>query len=127
MAYDVSDHPLLETKGQQLYSKSPDAFEHQQAIAVQRLGLGPDTSYTAGQRLHLLRAITIQLNYQLDVPKTVIWMKQESSAQTKQNVTYRDGIPLVSPDAAAIVAETLTVEQVAATWGDITSVRRAVL
>lgn len=122
MAYDVSDHPLLGEKGKQLYAKNSDAFEQHQAVAIERLGLGPDTSYTFAQRQSLLRYIAIQVNWQLDVPKTAAWLKQESSSQTKQNLTYRDGIPLVSPEAALGIAEIIG----GGLWGSITSVRRAV-
>lgn len=126
MAYDVSDHPLLDLKATQLYAKSSDLFVEYEALAVQQLGLKSDTSYTDTQLLSLRRAIALQINWMLMVPASAAWVKQESSAHSKQNVTYRDGIPVVDPRAAAIVAEVIPIDEVADRWSSITSVRRAV-
>lgn len=126
MAYDVSEHPLLGVKGKQLVESALPEFEEQQAIAVQRLRLLEDTAYTSHQLTFLNRAIALQINWQLQLPLSSRYYKQESSSHSKQNVTYRDLIPLVNPEAADIVAGILDIAVTAAQWGDCTSVRRAV-
>ena len=67
------------------------------------------------------RAIAFQINWQLEVPLTAQYIKQEASSQSKSTVTYRDGIGLVSPEALEALPN--TVEE--GRWEDITSVRRA--
>ena len=122
MAYDVSDHPLLGSKGTQLFAKSSEAFEQQQAWAVDLLRLEADTSYTAAERLSINRALALQINWQLELPLSLWYMKQEASAQSKSSITYRDGVSLISPMAQGALPATVTARQ----WGSITSVRRAV-
>ena len=122
MPYDVSEHPRLGAKGKQLFAKNEEQFEDEQALAVERLNLGASTTYTAAQLKSINRAIALQINWQLEVPISARYIKQESSSQSHNNITYRDGIPLVSPEAIGA----LPLDVQAGLWGDITSVRRAV-
>ena len=122
MAYDVSDHRLLIPTAQTMVQADPETFEEQQAWAESQLGV-TGTSYTGSSKRLVERAIALQINWQLGLPKDVWYTKQVSSIQSKQNVTYRDGIPFVDPRAAALVAQVELEESVDSRYGDIRSIR----
>jgi hypothetical protein len=117
--YDVSEHPLLSADAVAL---NDDLFREHQEWAIDQLVVA-DTSYTGRSRLRIERAIAIQINWQLRLPKNIWFTKQESSSQSRQNVTYRDSISLIDPAAAAEVASVEQIEKVDSRYDDIRSIR----
>ena len=118
MAYDVSEHPL---RSPDVKGLSEELFGEHQAWAEDLLGVS-GTSYTGASKKKVERAITLQMNWQLMLPKDVWYTKQVSSSQSKQNVTYRDGILLIDPRAMALI-ELVVVEEEGGKYGDIRSIR----
>jgi len=119
MAYDVSDHPL---RSADVAGLSEDVFDAQQAWAEDLLGVF-GTSYTGRSGDRVKRAIVRQMNWQLLLPPSVWYTKQASSIQSKQNVTYKDGITLVDPAAAALIALVEEIEEEDSRYDDLRSVR----
>ena len=119
MAYDVSDHPLRSAASSKL---EEPIFEEHQAWAEDLLGVA-GTSYTGRSKSMIQRAITLQINWQLTLPKDIWFHKQVSSSQSKQNVTYRDGILWVDPRAEQLVSFVEAEEDVGSRYGDMRSIR----
>lgn len=120
MAYDVSEHPLLSGSAKGL---SEDLFAEHQAWAEDLLGIS-GTSYTGTSKARVNRAIALQINWQLALPKDIWFNKQTSSIQSKQNVTYRDAIVWVDPRAQELIDLVLVEEAVeGAGYGNIRSIR----
>jgi hypothetical protein len=119
MAYDVSEHVLLSPVAQEL---ADDVFEEQQAWAEDLLGIS-GTSYTGQNKRRVERYLAMQINWQLQLPKGIWYTKQVSSSQSKQNVTYRDGILLVDPAAAAGIALVEKDEEIESRYGDMRAIR----
>jgi hypothetical protein len=120
VVYDVSDSPLLSAK---VKGYLPPVLEEQTAWAAQLLGVD-ETAYTGDKQTKVKRAIALQLNYQALLDPEIFIKKSTASSQSKQSVMYRDGIPMVFPMAAAIVAEVIGGTSGADGWKDCRSVRR---
>lgn len=118
VVYDVSGHKLLSAKAAAL---ATDVFVEQVAWAAELLGVS-ETTYTGDKLTKIKRALVLQLNYQLLLPIDAFFKKSEASLGSKQSVTYRDGLSLIFPMAAALISEVDGADG----WMDCTSVRRAV-
>lgn len=122
MAYDVSEHPRLSTDAVALVTANEELFLDHQEWAIDQLGVS-DTAYTGLSKRRVERAIAMQINWQLRLPKDIWFVKQGASTQSRQNVTYRDNVPLVDPAAAALIALVEGEENVESRYGDIRSIR----
>jgi hypothetical protein len=117
--YDVSGHALLSAKAAGL---SDDALVEQTAWAAELLGVS-ETTYTGDKLTKVKRALVLQINYQILLDPEVFYKKSNFSAASKQSTVYRDGISLVFPMAAGLIAEVDGAEG----WRDCKSVRRSFL
>lgn len=124
MAYAVSEHKLLNASATLLAQDDEETFLEQQAWAESQLGVS-GTAYTGSQKKLVERALALQINWQLQLPADVWYVKQGASTQSRQNITYRDGIQFVDPRAAALIAqvETEATGDIGGRYGNIRSIR----
>lgn len=121
VTYDVSEHPLLNAQAKALAKKDDEAFAERTAYAAELLGIS-DTTYSGVGLTKIRRALALEINWLLDLPMEAFYKKSSASSASKQSVTYRDGIGLIFPLSAQMVAEV----NGSGEWADCTSVRRAV-
>jgi len=119
--YDLSDSALLSPKAKALLTKDESAFAEQVAMAAELLNV--DTTVFTGSALAtVLRALAIQVSWQVDLDRKALYVKAESSSASHQSVTYRDGLGLIAPEALQMIGRVLAKVGVSQ-WGNIKSVR----
>jgi len=121
VTYDVSEHPFLSAQAKALAKKDDAAFAERTAYAADLLGIS-ETSYSGAGLTKVRRALALEINWLLDLPLEAFYKKSSASSASKQSTTYRDGISLIFPLSAQMVAEV----NGSGAWADCTSVRRAV-
>lgn len=105
MLYDVNTHPRLNTKAVALQASSQAAFEAHVLQAEGLLALSTPV-VTVPRLVELLKiAVVLQINWQLTWDADPYAIRYERADVTQESVGYKDDVPLVNPQAAAIVAQ----------------------
>jgi len=116
--YTLSEHLLLSAKAKALVGSSEEAFAEHVALAAELLGVSEEV-YTDTDLVTVLRALAYQVNWQLQFDMDALLYSSTSSSASKQSVTYREGISLVSPFALGILRRFRS----SSGWGNIKAVR----
>lgn len=112
---------MLSTKSKSTATGNSDLFAELTAIAAQLLGVD-ETSYTGSDLEAVERAIVLQLNYMALIEPRMFVYQSESSAHSKQAVSYRglSELTLLYPMAAALVK---SVSGSGSGWDNIKAIR----
>jgi hypothetical protein len=105
----VEDHPALSADAQ-AKAEDEEAFDAQQLLAEQLLGLGPP-AVTAQAALDIvLLAIALQINFQLAQGTDPFIYAEISSQQMAQRRSFRDAA-LTEPRAVQLIAQVMASQE----------------